>query len=309
MQTNIILIIAFIATHAINNHAYNTDNHAIYNTDNHAIYYTSNNTINNVVSKNNMIYNICNTFFVLILTLILICSQKYKFNPKETIIFTDVNEFEQFIAEKDYMMLVFAGSAYRGYSDKSWKRVEKFILYISKLYGKKIAILNNGDLIDPDKKSIADVSQRLRNLGHVIITVQSDVRKAIPGDRKFPESDVICWVPTIFELDGSISWAGKTKDGRNCGPLEVMTSRLLKYIIACVYIGGGKGAKDEFDVFNNIGKETHVFTTFSKTTEKDPISIKSDVIPSPQHLQCKENKYYFHRENQSLFNCQCMHGL
>jgi len=298
MQMKTILTITCIAIYAINNHAYNTDNHA---------YSTSNNTINNVVLKNNMIYN---TFIPLILTIILIYSQKYKPNSSETIIFTDVDEFEQFIAEKGYMMLVFAGSAYRGYSDESWERIEKFILHISKLYGKKIAILNNGDLKDPNKKSIADVSQRLRSLGHVIITVQSNVRKAIPGDRKFPESDVICWVPTIFELDATtISWAGKTKDGRNCGPLEVMTSRLLKYIIACVYIGGGKGAKDEFEIFNNIGKETHVFTTFSKTTEKDPVSIKSDVVPSPQHLQCKENDCYFHRENQSLFNCQCMHGL
>jgi len=158
---------AFIATYAINNNTYNTDNHVDY--------YTSNTTINNVVIKNNMIYN---TFFLLIFTII--CIQKYKSNPKETIIFTDVDKFEEFIAEKNYMMLVFAGSAYRGYSDESWERIEKFILHISKLCGKKIAILNNGDLIDPNKKSIADVSQRLRSLGHVIITVQSDVRKAIP---------------------------------------------------------------------------------------------------------------------------------
>ena len=88
-----------------------------------------------------------------------------------------------------------------------------------------------------------------------------------------------------------------------------MTSRLLKYIVACVYIVGGKGAKDEFEIFNNIGKETHVFTTFSKTTEKVPVSIRYDVVHSLQHLQCKENDCYFHRENKYLFNCQCMHGL
>ena len=50
-----------------------------------------------------MIYN---TFIPLILTIILIYSQKYKPNSSETIIFTDVDEFEQFIAEKGYMMLV-----------------------------------------------------------------------------------------------------------------------------------------------------------------------------------------------------------